>query len=126
MGIELNHTIAWCSDKHRSSRFLAEILGLPEPRTFYHFQVVELSNGVSIDYYQIEGEIAVQHYAFLVGESEFDEIFERIKARGIDYFSDPARSRKGEINQNDGGRGLYFSDPDGHNMEIITRPYGSG
>jgi catechol 2,3-dioxygenase-like lactoylglutathione lyase family enzyme len=126
MGIELNHTIAWCSDKHRSSRFLAEILGLPEPKKFYHFQVVELSNGVSIDFYQIEGEIRTQHYAFLVSEAELNEIWARIKEHGIEFYPDPGHSRAGEINTNDGGRGLYFSDPDGHNLEIITRPYGSG
>ena len=125
MAIELNHTIAWCTDKYRSSKFLAEILGLPGPRTFYHFQVVELANGVSIDFYQIDGEIRTQHYAFLVSEKEFDEIWARIKEHGIEFYPDPGHSSAGEINNNDGGRGLYFSDPDGHNLEIITRPYGS-
>ena len=70
--------------------------------------------------------IAQQHYAFLLSEEEFDEVFARIRQRRLDYWADPARERTGEINRNDGGRGVYFDDPDGHFLEIITRPYGSG
>jgi hypothetical protein len=67
-----------------------------------------------------------QHYAFLVSDAEFDQIFGRIQERGLDYWADPYRSRYKEINHNDGGRGVYWDDPDGHALEIITRPYGSG
>ena len=74
----------------------------------------------------VDGEITTQHYAFLVSESEFDAIFGRVRARGLDYWADPAQSRQGEINHHDDGRGFYFEDPDGHLLEIITRPYGSG
>ena len=122
---ELNHTIVWCSDKHRSSEFLAEVLGLPAPRSFFHFQVVDLSNGVSLDYYQKDGPVAPQHYAFLVSDAEFDAGFERVKANNLDYWADPARTMAGEINTHFGGRGVYFHDPDGHLLELITRPYGS-
>jgi catechol 2,3-dioxygenase-like lactoylglutathione lyase family enzyme len=122
--VELNHTIVWCSDKHRSSAFLAEVLGLPPPRSFFHFQVVDLSNGVSLDYYQKEGAVAQQHYAFLVSDKEFDESFGRVKAKGLDYWADPARTMPGDINHHFGGRGVYFADPDGHLLEPITKPYG--
>jgi len=122
---ELNHTIVWCSDKHRSSQFLAEVLGLPAPRTFFHFQVVDLANGVSLDFYQKEGAVAQQHYAFLVSDDEFDASFDRVKAQGLDYWADPARTMPGEINTHFGGRGVYFPDPDGHLLELITRPYGA-
>ena len=122
--VELNHTIVWCSDKHRSSAFLAEVLGLSPPRSFFHFQVVDLSNGVSLDYYQKEGAVAQQHYAFLVSDKEFDELFGRVKAKGLDYWADPARTMPGEINHHFGGRGVYFADPDGHLLELITKPYG--
>ena len=122
---ELNHTIVWCSDKHRSSQFLAEVLGLPAPRTFFHFQVVDLANGVSLDFYQKEGAVAQQHYAFLVSDAEFDAGFGRVKAQGLDYWADPARTMPGEINTHFGGRGVYFPDPDGHLLELITRPYGA-
>jgi catechol 2,3-dioxygenase-like lactoylglutathione lyase family enzyme len=126
MAVTLNHTIVWCSDKARSAGFMTDLLGLPPARPFYHFLVVELDNQVSLDFYQKDGEVARQHYAFLVGEAEFDAAFERIGAQGLSYWADPAQARPGEINRNDGGRGLYFEDPDGHLLEIITRPYGSG
>lgn len=126
MAVELNHSIVWCSDKARSAAFLADILGRPPARTFHHFLVVDLDNRVSLDFYQKEGQVARQHYAFLVGEAEFDAGFARITAQGLTYWADPARTRPGEVNNHDGGRGLYFEDPDGHLMEIITRPYGEG
>lgn len=125
MSVELNHTIVWCRDKHRSSAFLAEMLGRPEPRSFFHFMVVDLDNQVSLDFYQKEGEVALQHYAFLVGEPEFDAILARIRERGLDHWADPARTQPGEINHHYGGRGVYFPDLDGHLLEAITRPYGS-
>lgn len=124
MGAELNHTIVWCRDKHLSAAFVARILGLPPPSTFLHFQVVALDNGVSLDFMEKDGEPARQHYAFLVGEAEFDSAMGRIRAEGLTFWADPARSRPGEINTHFGGRGAYFEDPDGHLLEIITRPYG--
>jgi catechol 2,3-dioxygenase-like lactoylglutathione lyase family enzyme len=126
MSARLNHTIVWCRDKRRSAAFLTEILGLPAPKPFGPFLVAELANGVSLDFHDTEDEIASQHYAFLIDESDFDEIFARIVERGLDYWADPAGRRRGEINRRDGGRGLYFEDPDGHFLEILTRPYGSG
>ncbi len=126
MAVELNHTIVWCSDKERSAAFLTDILGLAPARPFLHFLVVDLANRVSLDFFQKEGTVSRQHYAFLVGEAEFDAAFERIRARELAYWADPARTQPGEINRHDGGRGLYFEDPDGHLLEIITRPYGSG
>lgn len=125
MTIQLNHTIVWCRDKVKSAGFLAQVLGLPEPRRFMHFLIVDLSNEVSLDYYESTEHLALQHYAFLVTESEFDEIFARICAYGLEVWADPARTKPGEINHHFGGRGVYFQDPDGHLLEIITRPYGS-
>ena len=122
---ELNHTIVWCSDKQRSAAFLSDILGLPPARPFFHFLVVDLENGVSLDFYQKEGTVAPQHYAFLVSEAEFDAGFERIQQMGLTYWADPARSKPGEINRHFGGRGVYFADPDDHLLELITRPYGA-
>ena len=122
---ELNHTIVWCSDKQRSADFLTGLLGLPPARAFFHFLVVDLSNGVSLDYYQKEGAVSPQHYAFLVSDSEFDAAFARIEAAKLDYWADPARSQAGHINSHFGGRGVYFADPDNHLMELITRPYGA-
>src|SRR5262245_2394986 len=126
MTVQLNHTIVWCSDKKKSATFLTDILGRPRPSRFGPFLVVELENGVSLDYHDSEGEIAPQHYAFLIGEQDFDAVFAPIRERGLQYWADPGRTRPGEINRHDGGRGMYFKDPDGHLLEVITRPYGSG
>jgi catechol 2,3-dioxygenase-like lactoylglutathione lyase family enzyme len=126
MPVELNHTIVKCSDKDASARFLTEILGLPEPTTYGPFTVVQVTNGVSLDYADDHGEVHAQHYAFLVSEDEFDQIQGRILERGLTYWADPGHRTENQINTNDGGRGLYWSDPDGHNLEIITVPYGGG
>jgi catechol 2,3-dioxygenase-like lactoylglutathione lyase family enzyme len=128
MSVVLNHTIVWCRDKKASSRYLASTLGLGEPKPWGPFMVVEMSNDVSLDfhdYYDPRGEIASQHYAFLVTEEEFGEILGRISATGQEHWADPGLNEPG-VNHNDGGRGTYFKDPDGHLLEIITRPYGSG
>jgi catechol 2,3-dioxygenase-like lactoylglutathione lyase family enzyme len=68
MKVQLNHTIVWCRDKARSAAFLAEILGRPAPMRFGPFQVVELDNGVSLDFHDTDGDIAPQHYAFLIAQ----------------------------------------------------------
>jgi catechol 2,3-dioxygenase-like lactoylglutathione lyase family enzyme len=125
MTVELNHTIIWSSDQKVSSAFFAEMLGLPEPEQFSHFDVVTVSNGVSLDFADKAGAITRQHYAFLVSEGEFDAIMGRIEERGLAYWADPARKKEGEINHHDGGRGVYFEAPDGHLLEAITRPYGN-
>ena len=126
MAVELNHTIVHAQDAAASAQFMAEILGLAPPRRFGPFIVVDAANHVSLDFLSTDEPFIVEHYAFLVSEAEFDEIFARIQARGLDFWADPRLARKGEINRNDGGRGLYFKDPSGHYLEIITRPYGSG
>ncbi|MET8447331.1 VOC family protein [Streptomyces sp. NPDC005209] len=126
MTVQLNHTIVAAHDKHASARFLADILGLEVSPEFGPFVPVELPGGVSLDYMDTPGEVAPQHYAFLVSEADFDAIFARIREAGLTYWADPHHYRPGEINTNDGGRGAYFDDPDGHRLEILTRPYGSG
>lgn len=126
MAVQLNHTIIASRDNEASARFIAEILGLPEPVPFGPFMSVETANNVTLDFLESPGHITSQHYAFLVGEEDFDVIFGRIQERGLEFWADPFHRRSGEINRNDGGRGVYFDDPNGHNLEIITRPYGSG
>lgn len=125
MTVQLNHTIVAARDRNGSALFAADILGLPAPRELGPFAVVQVGD-TSLDYVQAGGDISQQHYAFLVSETEFDEIFERIRGRGIPYWADPHRTKRGEINGWDDGRGVYFDDPNGHLLEIITRPYGSG
>jgi catechol 2,3-dioxygenase-like lactoylglutathione lyase family enzyme len=126
VSVQLNHTIVSCRDQQRSASFLSEILGLPPASRFGRFLVVEADNSVSLDFAETSEKITAQHYAFLVGEEEFDAAFDRIRALDVPYWADPGRTRPAAINNRDGGRGLYFEDPDGHLLEILTRPYGSG
>ncbi|WP_308191026.1 AI-2E family transporter [Pseudonocardia terrae] len=127
MTVELNHTIVASKDKVAGAKFLAELLGLPDPQPFGPFQVLALAHGLSLDFASTDEEIHPQHYAFLVTETEFDEIFARITDQDIRYWAEPHPPHgEGTINTRDGGRGLYFASPDGHYLEILTRPYGSG
>ena len=110
---------------YESAAFLAEVLGFDPPVDEGHFTMVETGNGVSIDFADAD-EISPMHLAFLVTEAQFDEIVDRIRSRGLDIWADPGLTRPGQINTNDGGRGVYFQDPGGNFLEILTRPYGSG
>ena len=126
MTARLNHTIVHARDKRASAEFLSQILGLPAPVPFGPFLGVQTGNEVTLDFLATDEEIQTQHYAFLVTEAEFDEIFARIKSRNLPYWADPGRRRRNEINTRDRGRGVYFEDPSGNLLEILTRPYGSG
>ena len=127
MTIKLNHTIVHSKDPRASAEFLSQLFGLPAPKPFGPFLDVEVGNEVTLAFLSADGmEIQAQHYAFLVSEPEFDQIFGRVQARRLDYWADPGQSRHGEINRLFGGRGVYFEDPAGNLLEIITRPYGSG
>jgi catechol 2,3-dioxygenase-like lactoylglutathione lyase family enzyme len=123
MAVQLNHTIVAARDKAASARFLADVLGLAAPGTYGPFSVVELANGVSLDFMD-DAPVHPRHYAFLVSEAEFDEILGRIRSRDLEFWADPFERQPGQINHHDGGRGVYWHDPDGHVLEIITRPYG--
>ena len=126
MAVQLNHTIVSSRDSEESAAFMAEILGLPAPTRFGPFMAVAVDNDVTLDFADADGDITPQHYAFLITEAEFDEILGRIQERGLTYWADPMARRSGEINHGHGGRGVYFEDPSGHFLEILTRPYGSG
>lgn len=120
MSVELNHTIVHARDKAASAGFLARIIGLPAGPQAGPFLPVALANRVTLDYMD-SADVRPQHYAFLVGDEEFDAAFARLRAAGIRYFADPGHERPGEINCWRPGRGVYFSDPDGHNMELLIR-----
>ena len=126
MAVELNHTIVSARDAATSARWLAELFNLDDPTPFGHFWVVQTANGVSLDFIDDDTDFDRIHYAFLVGEDDFDHIFGRIVERGMSHWADPGRHLPDQINHHDGGRGVYFESPDGHFLEIITRRYGSG
>ena len=122
----LDHILVPAADKHAAARFLAEVLGLEvsdesagSPRG--RFAVVRVGT-VALDFDDVE-TFSGQHYAFRVTDDEFDAILERVHAAGIQHSADPLHRRRGEINTLEGGRGAYFRSPDGHNLEILSRPH---
>jgi catechol 2,3-dioxygenase-like lactoylglutathione lyase family enzyme len=122
--VQLNHTAVYARNRQLSAEFLAVILGLEVGAPFGPFLPVDLGNGVTLDYYEKRDEpIQSQHYAFLVPDERFDTMIARLEAVGVIYYADPGHTEPGQINRLFGGRGAYFDDPDGHNMEIMTRPY---
>ena len=131
MVAELNHTIVWARDKRRSAEFLAGILGVPVRPPWGPFLPVVLGNNATLDYADLEiadfadetMEPQPQHLAFLVSEEEFDAALGRLAEQGVPIYADPHGAEPGEINDEDGGRGVHFHDPDGHPIELITRPY---
>jgi catechol 2,3-dioxygenase-like lactoylglutathione lyase family enzyme len=125
MTVQFNHTILWVEDPAESAQFLADILGRPAPTRFGPFHVVKTDNGVEVDFMHGD-DVHPQHYAFLVDEGTVDEVLGRIRERDLPFWGEPDKSMPGEWNTNDGGRGLYWEEPSGHFLEIITKPYGSG
>lgn len=123
MSVELNHIIIPARDKAASAAFIARIFDVPAGEQWGPFVPVSLSNGVTLDYMDA-GEFHSHHCAFLVSEDAFDAAFRRIRDAGVTFYADPGHQQPGEINHHYGGRGCYFDDPDGHNMEILTQPYG--
>ena len=128
MSINFNHTVVAARNREESATYFTDVFGLAPAKEFGPFLVVTVEHGVSLDFANVpdDQEIHPQHYAFLVDEADFDAIYDRILQRGQQHWADPRGARPGEINHHDGGRGVYFQDPAGHYLEIITRPYGSG
>ncbi|MEQ8344991.1 MAG: VOC family protein [Sneathiellaceae bacterium] len=125
MAVTLNHTIIHAADRDATARFVTEILGLAPHKVLGPFAVVQVGD-TSLDLIGTDQPIASRHFAFLVSEAEFDTISGRLRERGLTWWADPSQNKAGQINRWDDGRGLYFEDPNGHLLEIITRPYGSG
>ena len=124
MSVELNHTVIPAKDKWQSAKFLSEILALPAGPQWGPFVPIRLTNGVTLDFVD-SGGFEHHHYAFLVGDAEFDAALARILAANIDFYADFNLDGRGRINRLYGGRGFYFQDPNGHLFELITQPYGA-
>ena len=122
--VQLDHHAVYATDRGLSAEFIAAVLGLEVGAPFGPFLPVDLGNGVTLDYYELRDEpVQSQHYAFLVPDRQFDSMIARLQMLDVIYYADPRHSEPGRINRLFGGRGAYFKDPDGHNMEIMTRPY---
>lgn len=128
MSIQLNHTVVAARDAHTSASWFAALFGVAAPEQFGPFWQITTANDVGLDFASVgaDTEIGSQHYAFLISEGEFDEIYGRVLEWGLDHWADPRQRHPGEINHHDDGRGVYFLSNDGHYLEIITRPYGNG
>ena len=120
MTITLNHTIVPARDKVAAAEFFAQIFGLPVEGAGGHFAPVRVNGSLTLDFASATGPIASQHYAFHVSDAEFDAIFGRIQAEGIPYGSEPHALTNRAINHRGGGRGVYFCDPNGHILELLT------
>jgi catechol 2,3-dioxygenase-like lactoylglutathione lyase family enzyme len=120
---QLNHIIIPAHDKQASARFLGEILGVKPDAQWGPFIPLRTANGVTLDFVDSK-DVRTQHYAFLVDDKEFDAGLARLKKDGIKIYGDPHKEQPDKINHHDGGRGVYFEDPNGHLLEMITTPYG--
>ncbi len=125
MPIRLDHTTIAAADARASAEFLAAVLGLEVSEPMGPFTPIVLANGVTLDFYEThDAADRGGHFAFLVSEDEFSAGLAHLEATGVTYYPGPTLARPGEINTRDGGRGLYFLDPVGHTMELLTVPYG--
>jgi catechol 2,3-dioxygenase-like lactoylglutathione lyase family enzyme len=124
MTIFFDHHIVPSTDKARTARFYADILGLPDPREEGPFAALDLGNDVALYVAGWEERVLSQHYAFLVSEAEFDAFYRRLTELGLPHWADPHCRLPQQVNHDDGGRGTYFHDPDGHFVEVLTVRYG--
>ena len=123
MTISFNHTIIAAKDRNESARFFREIFELPEAPSWGPFTNVQLEDGVLLQFAEPPVDIQMQHYAFLVDDGLFDRAYARLQGNGIEHWADPQMQLAGQTNSEHGGRGVYFKDPAGHGLEMITRPY---
>lgn len=123
MTIELNHTIVAAHDNEASARFYVELFGFDYDGPLGHFAPVRIKGQALTLDFDNRRDFDRQHYAFKVSEAEFDEIFERLKQQELVYGSGPRTPEDGEINHWNGGRGVYFRDPNGHLLELLTKDY---
>ena len=123
MTVTFNHTIIASKDRHESAQFYRDLLELPEAPSWGPFINIQLTDGVLIQFAEPPVEIQMQHYAFLIDDELFDRAYQRLCDGDIEHWADPQMRRSGETNTEHGGRGVYFKDPAGHAIELITRPY---
>ena len=122
MTIELNHTIVPAHDKIASAKFFARIFGLSfDESAVGYFAPVQVNETLTLDFHDDVDSFEIHHYAFHVSDPEFDAILKRVQEAGITFGSDPRNLENKELNSWNGGRGVYFRDPNGHILELMTR-----
>lgn len=122
MPARLDHTIVRSLHMRECAEFLSGVLGMEAPKDYGFFWRIELADGVCLDYHDVE-EIDYQHYALRLSDEEFDALLERMEGLGLEYYAQGHHRRPHEITLRDGGRAIYFTDPDGNSIEIVTRHY---
>ncbi|MFJ3670510.1 VOC family protein [Streptomyces sp. NPDC090106] len=123
MSVSFNHTIIAAKDRTESARFFCELLELSEAPSWGPFTNIQLPDGVLLQFAEPPVEIQMQHYAFLIDDELFDRAYQRLRDGAVEHWADPQMKKPGEINHGHGGRGVYFKDPAGHAIELLTRPY---
>ncbi|MBL4836160.1 MAG: VOC family protein [Kordiimonadaceae bacterium] len=125
--ITLNHTIVPAIDRVVSAKWYEDIFGFEFVKEWGPFAVVKVNSSLVLDFMNTEKGFAHHHYAFKVSDQDFDAIFERIQTQNIRFGSGPFKVSNGKyddkINHLYGGRGVYFTDPNGHILKIITTDY---
>ncbi len=122
MTVELDHLIVFSRDKRIAAAFLTDMLGLPAPAPNGKFLAVRIGHGLALDFADSSGEVVAQHYAFAVSDPEFDAVIARIRERRLPFWADPQRAQADQIADRGGGsRAVYFADPSGHWLEVLTR-----
>lgn len=122
MEITLNHTIVPSKDNVESAKFYEKIFGFEFIKEWGHFAVVKVNSTLTLDF-DTRNHFSKNHYAFKVNDQQFDVILERVKFDNIIFGSGPYSNDDGKINNRYGGRGVYFKDPNGHLLEILTKDY---
>jgi catechol 2,3-dioxygenase-like lactoylglutathione lyase family enzyme len=120
MTIVLNHTIVPTRNKRDAARWFAQIFGLSfDEAAAEHFAPVRVNETLTL-LFNDAADFGPSHYAFHVGDAEFDAIFGQVKANGLKFGSAPGHFDDGKLNNWNGGRGVYFKSPDGHVLELMT------
>ncbi|WGW13990.1 VOC family protein [Saxibacter everestensis] len=123
MSVTFNHTIIAAKDRDKSAKFFRDLLEVPAAPSWGIFSNIQLDQGVLLQFAEPPVEIQMQHYAFLLDDELFDRAYARLTEWGIEHWADPQMKHSNQINNEHGGRGVYFKDPAGHAIELITRPY---
>lgn len=122
--VEFNHHILLAKEKQKTAELLTKLFGLPDaipadgPVADF-FLCITFKNQVTLLIAEVK-EHHVGHYAFKVAPADFEQVVQRLKDWNITYWADPRRQRPLECYVENGNKGLYFIDPSGHGMEVLT------
>lgn len=124
MAATLDHVMVLCHNKVEAGEFLARILNAPcGQANVGPFFAVYINNSLTIDFDECAGPYPIQHFCFRVTDAEFDGVLARIKMAGIAFRSMPHGSDDHTVNTHMGGRIVYWTAPDGHIWEVLTKSY---